>query len=90
MSTDTRGHEALYHQHELQTLVYDILPLTTDINDYAAVVLEKLSANEQFFDDAQNIMALSLSDRQLILYQVILSQPPTLLTPAENNKTKIV
>ena len=73
MSTDIPGHEALHHQHELQTLVDHTRPLTTDINDYAAIGLEKLSANEQFFDAALNIMAISLSDRQLLLYQVILS-----------------
>ena len=39
-------------KHKLQALVYDILPPTT------AIGLEKLSANEQFFDDAQ--MAVSL------------------------------
>ena len=36
----------------LQALVYDILPLTTAIVDYA-IGLGKLSANEQFFDDAR-------------------------------------
>ena len=40
----------------LQALVYDILPPTTAIVDYATG-LEKLSANKQFFDDAQ--MAVS-------------------------------
>ena len=42
---------------KLQALVYDILPSTTAIADYA-IGREKLSANEQFFDDAQ--MAVSL------------------------------
>ena len=36
---------------------YDILPPTTAIVDYA-IGLQKLPANEQFFDDAQ--MAVSL------------------------------
>ena len=39
------------------SMVYDILPPTTATFDYA-VGLERLSANEQFFDDAQ--MAVSL------------------------------
>ena len=38
---------------KLQTLVYDILLPTTSIADYA-IGLEKLSANEQFFDDVKN------------------------------------
>ena len=38
---------------KFQTLVYDILPPTTATVDYA-IGLEKLSANEQFFDSAQN------------------------------------
>ena len=38
---------------KLQTLVYDILLPTTSIVDYA-IGLEKLSANEQFFDDVKN------------------------------------
>ena len=33
---------------KLQSLVYDILPPTTSITDYA-IGLEKLSANEQIF-----------------------------------------
>ena len=41
----------------LQALVYDILPLTAAIVD-KAIGLEKLSANEQFFDD--NLTAVSL------------------------------
>ena len=43
--------------HKIQALVYNILPPTTTIVDYA-IGFEKLSANEQFFDDAQ--MAVSL------------------------------
>ena len=34
-------------RYRLQALVYDILPSTTAITDYA-IGLEKLSANEQF------------------------------------------
>ena len=41
----------------LQILVYDILPPTTAIVDYA-IGLEKLSANEQFFNDAQTAVSL--------------------------------
>ena len=40
-----------------QALVYDILPPTTDVVDYA-IGLENLSANEQFFDDAQTAVSL--------------------------------
>ena len=42
---------------KLQAPVYHILPPTTAIVDYV-IGLEKLSASEQFFDDAQ--MAVSL------------------------------
>ena len=37
---------------KLQAPVYDILPSTSVIADYA-IGLEKLSVNEQFFDDAE-------------------------------------
>ena len=43
--------------HKLQALEYDILSPTTTIVEYA-IGFEKLSANEQFFDDVQ--MAVSL------------------------------
>ena len=42
---------------KLQALVHDILSSTTAIADYA-IGLEKLSANEQFFDDAQTAVSL--------------------------------
>ena len=42
---------------KLQALVYDILPSATAIIDYA-IGLEKLPANEQFFDDAQTAVSL--------------------------------
>ena len=42
---------------KLQALVYDILPSTTAIVDYA-IGLGKLSANEQFFDDAPTATSL--------------------------------
>ena len=43
--------------YKLQAGVHDILPPTTAIVDYATG-LEKLSANEQFFDDAQTAVSL--------------------------------
>ena len=42
---------------KLQALVYDIFPSTTAGVDYA-IGLEKLSANEQFFDDAPTAVSL--------------------------------
>ena len=42
---------------KLQAPVYDTLPPTTAIVDYT-VGLEKLSANEQFFNDAQTAVSL--------------------------------
>ena len=42
---------------KLQALVYDNLPPTTAIVDYA-IGFEKLSANEQSFDDAQTAVSL--------------------------------
>ena len=44
-------------RRKLQALVYDILPPTTAIVDYG-MGLEKLSADEQFFDDAQTAVNL--------------------------------
>ena len=44
-------------RYRLQALVYDILPPTTAIVDYA-IGLEKLPASEQFFDDAQTAVSL--------------------------------
>ena len=41
----------------IRAVVYDILPPTTAIADYA-IGLEKLSANEQFFNDAQTAVSL--------------------------------
>ena len=46
-----------YYYYKLRALVYDILPPTTVIVDYA-IGLEKLSANEQLFDDAQTAVSL--------------------------------
>ena len=42
---------------KLRAMLYDLLPPTTSIVDYA-VSLEKLSANEQFFDDTQTAVSL--------------------------------
>ena len=44
-------------QGKLQALVYDILPSATAVFSYA-IGLEKLSANEHFFDDAQTAVSL--------------------------------
>ena len=49
--------ELLTHHPSLQALVYSILPSTTAIADYT-IGLKKLSANEQFFDDAQTAVSL--------------------------------
>ena len=43
--------------YDIQALVYDILPSTTATLDYA-IGLEKLSANRQFFVDAQTAVNL--------------------------------
>ena len=43
--------------YKLQALVYDILPSTTAIVDYA-IGFEKMSANEQFFEDAHTAVGL--------------------------------
>ena len=42
---------------KLQTQIYDIVPPTTAMADYA-IGLQKLSVNEQFFDDAQTAVRL--------------------------------
>ena len=47
----------MVHKAKLQALIYDILPSTTAITDYATG-LEELSANGQFFVGAR--MAVSL------------------------------
>ena len=44
-------------ESKLQALVYDILPSTTAIIDYA-IGLRKLSANDQFFVGAQTAVSL--------------------------------
>ena len=70
---------------KLQSLVYDILPPTTAIADYA-IGLEKLSANEQCFDDAQTALSLQQTTQ-------IISDVPFItdhVAYASTNKTKIV
>ena len=49
---------------KLQTLVYDILPSTTAVFNYA-IGARKLSANEQFFVGAQTVVSL-LQTTQII------------------------
>ena len=70
---------------KLQALIYDSLPPTTAIIDYA-IGLEKLSANGQFFDVAQ--MAISLEQTTQIISGV--SFITTHVAYASTNKTKIV
>ena len=53
-SGDGRSHTP---NQKLQALVYDILPPTTAVVDYA-IGLENLSANEQFSDDAETAESL--------------------------------
>ena len=74
---------------KLQALVYDILPPSTAILDYA-IGLEKPSANEQIFVGARRAVRFLLvlegqyiCNRQLRLNQAFLLKPPTLLTPAQ-------
>ena len=57
VSVDIKHHVYLETGGKLQALVYDILPPSTAIADYA-IGLEKLSANEQFFHDAQTAVSL--------------------------------
>ena len=52
--------------HKLQALVYNILPSTTAIVDYA-IGLKKLSANEQFFDDAQTAQTAKCSTQMMMM-----------------------
>ena len=70
---------------KLQALVYDILPPTTAIVDYA-IALEKLSANEQFFDDAQTAIRFSLTTQIISDVSSITDH----VAYASTNKTKIV
>ena len=44
-----------YPSSKLKALVYDILPSATAIFDYA-IGLKSLSANKQFFDNAQTVV----------------------------------
>ena len=62
---------------KLQALVYDILPPTTAINDYA-IGLEKLSANE-VFQYQYNL----LQTTQTVSGSVFYNRPRSSVTPAE-------
>ena len=53
-----RVFQPMVHCVELQALVYNVLPPTPAIADYAIGLKEKLSANELFFDDAQKAARL--------------------------------
>ena len=66
-------------------MVYNILLPTSAIIDYA-IGLEKLSANEQFFDDAQTAVCL-LQTTQIISD---ISYITDHVAYARTNKTKIV
>ena len=68
---------------ELQALVYDFLPPTTGIVDNA-IGLEKLSANEQFFDEAQTATHKTI---QIISDVCFINDH---VAYASRNKTKIV
>ena len=70
---------------KLQALVYDIVPSTTAIADYA-IGLEKLSANEQFFDDAQTVASFD----QTIQIISGVSFTTGHVAYASTNETKIV
>ena len=52
-----RVFQPMVHCVKPQALVYDVLPPTTAVDDYA-IGLEKLSANELFFDDAKKAVSL--------------------------------
>ena len=56
--------KALRYNTKLQALVYDILPSTTAVFSYG-IGSRKLSANEQFFIDAQTVVSL-LQTTQII------------------------
>ena len=70
---------------KLQALVYDIVPSTTAIVDYA-IGLGKLSANEQFFDEAQTVASFE----QTIQIISGVSFTTGHVAYASTNETKIV
>ena len=70
---------------KLQALVYDILPSTTAIFSYA-IRSRKLSANEQFFVDAQTVVSL-LQTTQIISDVCFITDD---VAYASSNKTKII
>ena len=75
-------HGRALHVHcidtKLQALVYDTLPSTTAVFNYATGC-RKLSANEQFFVDAQTVVSL-LQTTQIISDVCFITM---LLTPAQ-------
>ena len=70
---------------KLQALVYDILPSTTAVFNYA-IGSRKLSANEQFFVAAQTVVSL-LQTTQIISDVCFITD---YVAYASSNKTKIV
>ena len=72
-------------QTKLQALVHDIVPPTTATADYI-VDLEKLSANEQFFDEAQTAVRLQQTTEIISDVSFITDH----IAYASTNKTKLV
>ena len=70
---------------KLQALVYDILPSTTAVFNYA-IGSRKLSANEQFFVGAQTVIGL-LQTTQIISDVCFINDH---VAHASSNKTTIV
>ena len=70
---------------KLQALVYNILPSTTAVFSYA-IGSRKLSANEQFFVDAQTVVSL-LQTTQIILNVCFITDH---VAYSSSNKTTIV
>ena len=71
--------------HQLQALIYDVLPPTTAVTDYA-IGLERLSANGQFLVGAQ--MAITLQQTAHIISGVCFITAHDAY--ASTNTTKIV
>ena len=71
--------------HELQALVYDVLPPTTAVFSYA-IGSRKLSANEQFFVGGQTVVSL-LQTTQIISDVCFITDH---VAYASSNKTKMV
>ena len=79
------SHDLVIACVKLQALVYDILPSTTAVFSYA-IGSRKLSANEQFFVDAQTGVRL-LQTTQIISHICFITDH---VAYASSNKTKIV